>query len=271
MQIEEFRTNVDAIKRVSPNDVEYWMARDIQQWLGYGQWRNFESVIEKAMTASESAGVKSANHFAKVSKMVEAGSGIEVERADYYLTRFACYLIAMNGDIRKTEIGLAQAYFVIQTRRQEEVDMQSEDEKRLALRDRVKINNKFLASAAKKAGVLNFGIFQNEGYRGLYGGKGLKEIKKMKGIPEKEDLLDRISRTELAANDFRITQTEEQLESVRGENEAVKLHGKIGREVRETIRKINGTMPENLAAEPHIKSIKKKIKSSTGKILKSND
>ncbi len=270
MQIEEFRVNVDAIKRVSPNKVEYWMARDIQQWLGYQEWRNFESIIEKAMTASESAGVNSADHFVKVNKVIEAGKGAELERGDYYLTRFACYLIAMNGDTRKPEIGLAQVYFVTQSRRQEVADMQSEDEKRLALRDRVKINNKFLASAAKKSGVLNFGFFQSEGYRGLYGGLGLKEIKKKKGIPDKEDLLDRISRTELAANDFRITQTEEQLESVRGETEAVKLHRKIGKEVRETIRKINGTMPENLAAEPHIKSIKEKVKSAT-KAIKNND
>lgn len=270
MDLHEFSTNLDSIKRQSKHKIDYWMARDIQPYLGYDQWRNFESVVERAIKACESAGGKSEHHFAEVSKKIQGGKGAELERQDFYLSRFACYLIAMNGDTRKPEVGLAQTYFAVQTRRQEVSDQVEDDEKRLALRERVANNNKYLSSAAKKSGVTSpmFGIFHNEGYKGLYGGLGLKEIKRKKGIPEKEDLLDRASRAELAANDFRITQTEEQLASVIGEDAAIKLHHKVGKQVRDAIKNINGTMPENFKPAPHIKAVKKELKKKSTETLK---
>jgi DNA-damage-inducible protein D len=252
---------LDASKRLSQRGGEYWMARDIQPILGYATWENFQKVIEKARMGCESTGIDPDNHFRDITKMIEAGKGAMVQKGDYFLTRYACYLIAMNGDPTKPEIATAQTYFAVQARRQEIQDQLTDREKRLQLRERVKCANLSLASTAKRAGVQRYGIFQDAGYQGLYE-MGLAEIKKKKGIGEKENLLDRAGRTELAANEFRITQTEEKLirDGVNMERQAIDTHKHVGHEVRNVIEKLGGTMPENLPPEESIKKLATKRK-----------
>jgi DNA-damage-inducible protein D len=243
---------LDEKKREAPNGEYYWMARDIQHILGYTEWRNFHGVIEKARLACDAAGVKSVHHFVDTNKVIESGKGAKLERADCYLTRYACYLIAMNGESSKPEVATAQTYFAVQTRRQEI----SDQEKRIALRDRVRKGYKILHGTARGAGVTRFGLFNDAGYRGLYG-MGLADIKKRKNIPSREDLLDCAGRAELAANEFRVTQTQQKLERerIQGESAAINTHRAVGSEVREAIRRIGGTMPENLPQEEPIKKL----------------
>lgn len=198
--LDSVKLALDAKKRVTSNGGEYWMGRDIQGVLGYSTWENFESVVARAQQACESAGDSPSNHFREVTKMVQAGSGAMVPLKDYFLSRYGCYLIAMNGDPRKPAIGTAQLYFTVQTRRQEVQDQLTSDDRRLQLRDRVRKANKSLMSAAKQSGVQRYPIFQAAGYEGLYE-MGLVEIKRRKGIKASEDLLDRAGRTELAANE----------------------------------------------------------------------
>jgi len=262
MDFNGFTKALDNMKKLTKNGVDYWMARDIQPFLGYTTWENFYSVIEKSKLACESAGADASNHFRDTTKKVDIGSSAKRERSDCYLSRYACYLIAMNGDSRKSEVGMAQTYFAVQTRRQEEFDQLTADEKRLELRRRVEAANLALCSAAGQAGVTNFALFHNSGYRGLYG-MNLSVIKRKKGIGNKESLLDRAGRAELAANEFRITQTEERLASeliVNDEAKATRTHFEVAAEVRNTIQRIGGTMPENMRPEPNIKSIEKKLK-----------
>lgn len=222
-------------KQYTKKGGEYWTGRDIQEILGYVKWDKFENVISKAKMACESAGTRPEDQFLHTGKVITAGKGAKVEISDYYLTRYACYLVAMNGDTSKPEIGEAQTYFAIQTRRQEIQDKLIEDESRIELRKRVRNANKSLGSVAKSAGVQKYAIFHNAGYHGLYE-MGLRDIKKKKGITKKEDLLDRAGRTELAANEFRITQTEEKLirDKTSGEEQAIDTHYTVGQEVRET-------------------------------------
>jgi len=257
--MDSVNTQLDSLKKIHSNQSEFWMARDLMPVLGYSRWENFQAVINKAKMACESAGIDPANHFLDTTKMVQIGSGAMAERADCFLSRYACYLVAMNGDTSKPQIGMAQTYFAVQARRQEVFDELTEAERRIELRDRVKQHNKQLNAAAKKAGVVSkmFGVFHDEGYRGLYG-MSLAEIKRKKNIPESETLLDCAGRVELAANDFRITQTEQKLtvENIQSQQAAINAHREVGREVRETIRKIGGRMPENLPPEPHIKKLK---------------
>ena len=243
-------------RKVSKNGGEYWMARDIQSVLGYSRWENFEKIVQKARQSCESAGVELRDHFRDVTKMIEVGKGAMVPTQDFFLTRYACYLVAMNGDTSKSEIATAQAYFAIQTRMQEVRQQLTGEEQRIQLRERVRDRNKSLASTAKHAGVQKFAIFQAAGYQGLYE-MGLGEIKRHKGIGANEDLLDRAGRTELAANEFRITQTEEKLvrDRVNSERQAINTHLEVGQEVRKTIKKLGGTMPEKLPAEPSIKKL----------------
>lgn len=249
-------TNLDKAKRNTQNGGEYWMGRDLQAILGYSTWENFQAVIQKARMACESSGIDPNNHFRDTKKMIQAGKGAMVPKGDVFLTRYASYLIAMNGDSAKPEIGTAQSYFAVQARKQEIQEKLTDVERRLQLRERVKDANKNLASAAKHAGVIKYAIFQNAGYQGLYE-MGLGEIKRKKGISEKENLLDRMGRTELAANEFRITQTEEKLkrERVNTERRAIDTHLVVGQEVRATIKKLGGSMPESLPAEESIKKI----------------
>lgn len=268
--LDSIINQLNEARRISPKGKEYWMARDIQTILGYSSWENFSGVIEKARMACESAGVLPDYHFHDIMKEIAAGKGARGQRKDCYLSRYACYLIAMNGRTDKPEIGAAQTYFAVQTRKQEIQEKLTTQERRLQLRNRVKMANKNLNSAAKQSGVMRYALFHDAGYRGLYE-MGLSDIKRKKGIPEKEDLLDCASRAELAANEFRITQTEVKLvrDKINTEKDAMETHKKVGSEVRATIRKLNGVMPEDLPAEPSIKKLahsrKKKTKAITEK------
>src|SRR6266403_961661 len=252
---------LESLKRYSKNGGEYWMGRDLQPILGYDKWDNFKNVVQKAREACKSGGIEAKYHFLDTGKVITAGKGAQLEREDFFLTRYGCYLIAMNGDPSKPEIGSAQTYFAVQARRQELADLSLNDEKRLELRERVKEAVKHLNSAAKSSGVINYAFFHDAGYRGLYG-MGLKAIKGKKGIPQKEDLMDRAGRAELAANEFRYTQTEERLkkEQIRDGSRAETLHNEVGRKVREAIRNIGGTSPENLPAEPSLKKLSNSLK-----------
>ncbi len=202
-----------ALQKVSNNGHLYWIAREIMPVLDYRDWRDFRDVLERAKASCENAGNFVANHFVSMPEMVEIGSGAKRERENFALSKYACYLVAMNGDTTKPEIATAQAYFVEQTYRQEALLRLSEEERRAELRDRLRDANRRLSGAAKDAGVSGkmFGIFHDAGYKGLYGGLGSKSIKKKKGIGDKDDLLDRIGPTELAANEFRATQAEDKL------------------------------------------------------------
>jgi DNA-damage-inducible protein D len=246
---------LDDIKCSDSRGIDYWHARDLQKLLGYVEWRNFKDAIQRATMACESSGGNPRHHFGSVTKTMALGRGVD----DVLLTRYACYLIAMNGDPAKPEIAAAQTYFAIQTRKQELTEQYNEVEDRLMLRDRVKDANKDLNSAAKDVGVHNYAYFHDAGYKGLYGGLKLSEIKDVKGIEPKENLLDRAGRAELAANEFRITQTELKLrnQETNGQKQAEAVHYYVGKEVRQSIEKLSGTMPEDLPTVPPIKQLKK--------------
>ncbi|HAT73534.1 MAG TPA: DNA damage-inducible protein D [Candidatus Moranbacteria bacterium] len=247
----------ESIKKVNKQGIEYWEARELMPLLGYIEWRKFEGVILRAKDACETSNQKVSDHFVGAAKMVKLGSGSIRKIENYKLSRYACYLIAQNGDSRKKEIATAQTYFAVQTRKQEIFEQASEVNKRLFIRGEVKKHNKKLFDTAKQAGVSNFGKFNNFGYLGLYG-LDAEQIKEKKKIG-KDDILDRAGATELAANLFRITQTDEKIikESIIGEGRANITHFHVGREVRETIKRVRGTMPENLFPETHIKELKK--------------
>jgi DNA-damage-inducible protein D len=262
------------VRRVDDEGIEFWLARELAPLLGYKRWENFETVINRARTASETIGEDVADHFRDITKMVSIGSGASREQKDCELTRFASYLIALNGDPNKTEIAAAQTYFTVQTRRQEIADIAegqkpalSEDERRVLLRDEIKEHNKSLASAAKAHGVrkgMDYAVFQNEGYKGLYGGLDKSGIQRRKRLTVKQDILDHMPSAELAANLFRSTQTEEQLDRLRkrgtaGKTVANKTHFDIGKKVRRTIAEIGGTMPEEYEAAEHIKEARKRV------------
>ena len=248
---------LDRLKQIhEPTGTEYWWARDLQPVLGYSQWRNFQEAITRAQDACRSSGNDPSRHFAVVRK--KSGDGVMGRPGiDIALTRYAAYLVAMNGDPSKPEVARAQRYFAVQTRRQEIADEETYVADRLMRRDRVRAANLHLGSAAKEAGVQNFPYFQNAGYRGLYG-LNLTDVKAKKGLDSKADLLDHAGREELAANEFRITQTEARLrrDEVKGDLEARQTHENVGREVRRAIERIQGTMPEDLPAEASIKQLR---------------
>lgn len=248
------------IKKIGKNGVEYWEARELMPLLGYEKWQNAEEVIARAAQACIKSGQDVDNHFTRFSKMVNIGSNTVRKVGDYELDRYACYLIAQNGDSTKPEIALAQTYFAIQTRRQEIFEQLSDNEKRLFIRGEVSDHNKKLFRTARRAGVSNFGLFNDAGYKGLYGAP-LLEVERNKGI-KKGELLDRAGSTELAANLFRITQTDEKInkDGIQGEYAASQTHFMVGGKVRQTIKEIGGTTPENLPPEKHIKEVKKEIK-----------
>ncbi|MFP5261070.1 MAG: DNA damage-inducible protein D [Blastocatellia bacterium] len=268
MDMESFRSKLDKKKRVTANGVEYWMGRDIQEILGYDTWQYFEQAIERAKTACESAGKNPKDWFRDTTKPIKSGKGGIQKRGDCYLSRFACYLIAMNGDSTKSEIGWAQTYFAVQTRRQEMSDEINAKLARLDKRNTVALHNSQLAGVAKRSGVQRFGLFQDFGYRGLYG-MPLKAIKAKKRIPDKDHLLDYAGIAELSAIDFKSTQTTAALHrlSIHNEHAANALHEKVGKIVREAMRQANEIMPEDLPTEPHIKIIKQELK--TAKVLPS--
>lgn len=244
----------ERIKHLTDEGIEFWYARELQGVLEYAQWRNFEAVIHSAMDACETSGNNVSDHFADVSKSSPMPKGGYREVEDYMLSRYACYLIVQNGDPRKEVIAVGQTYFAVKTRQQELIDNYDslpEDEKRLAIRQEMIAHNKSLAEAARQAGVetsLDYAVFQNKGYQGLYGGLGAKEIHARKGLKKGQQILDHMGSTELAANLFRATQTDEKLrrEQVRGKDAANRTHFDVGRKVRQTIRDLGGTMPEDL-------------------------
>jgi len=250
----------ETIKHLDEDGVEFWNARELMKLLDYTEWRNFEEVIKKAQQACLQSGQVIHNHFVDVNKMVNVGSNTVREVKDFRLDRYACYLIAQNGDSRKPQIAQAQSYFAIQTRKQELSGQISANEKRIFIRNKVKEENKNLASTAKRAGVTKFGSFNDAGYLGLYGMK-VRDIEDHKRI-KKGELLDRAGSEELAANLFRITQTDAKIrkENIRGQDEASRTHYMVGSKVRQTIKDIGGIMPERLPVEKHIKEVRKDLK-----------
>ena len=257
----------ESIKHIDEPGAEYWYARELQKILEYNKWENFEKVIRKAKQSCENSNISSINHFLDVRKMVAIGSGAEKEIKDYKLTRYACYLIAQNGDSRKKVIALAQTYFAIQTRKQEltekEYCMLTEDEKRFYQRNLTRKGNYSLNQAAKNAGVKNFDKFHNAGYKGLYNGETADDIAKRKGLRYREDILDNMGSEELAANLFRITQTESRLkrDNIQTESAANKTHYEVGSKIRNTIKELGGTMPEDLPTpEKSLKQLEREKK-----------
>ena len=244
----------ESIRHVNEYGEEFWYARDLQIAIEYKEWRNFLKVIDKAKNACQGSDNIVSDHFVKVNKMVNIGSGAEREIDDIELSRYACYLIVQNGDPRKKVIALGQSYFAVKTRQQELIenyDNLDEDTKRLAIRNEMKIHNKSLAEAAKLAGITepkDYAIFQNKGYQGLYGGMSRKDIQLHKGLKPSQDILDHMGSTELAANLFRATQTDEKIrkENIIGKEAANQTHYEVGKKVRQTIKELGGTMPENL-------------------------
>ena len=244
----------ESIKHVNEYGEEYWLARELQLVLEYAQWRRFSDAIERAKLACKNSGFAVEDHFADVGKMVDIGSGAERKIDDVMLSRYACYLIVMNGDPRKEVIAIGQSYFAVKTRQQELIDnyeQMSEDQKRLAIRNEMIAHNKSLAEAARMAGIADqreYAIFQNKGYQGLYGGLGAKEIHARKGLKKSQKILDHMGSTELAANLFRATQTDEKLrrENIQGKQAAYDTHYEVGKKVRQTIKELGGTMPEDL-------------------------
>ena len=260
-ELSEPAQGFDSVKKISPKSgIEYWHAREIMPLLDYTSWQNFDGVIRKAKQACLASGQVIENHFIDVIKMVKIGSKSTREITYYKLDRYACYLIAQNGDSKKRPIAIAQTYFAIQTRKQEVFQHLADTERRLLIREEMKDQNKRLFSTAKKSGVDNFGAFNDSGYLGLYE-MPLKQVEQVKGI-NKGELLDRAGSTELAANLFRITQTEEKLrkDKVQGAGKANETHFQVGRRVRQTIKDIGGVLPERLKPEKHIKIVEKELK-----------
>ncbi len=260
--VASLNEDFESIKKIDKNGIEYWEARELMPILGYAKWQNAEEVIARAARACINSGQLVDNHFTGFSKMVKIGSDSVREVRNWKLDRYACYLIAQNGDSKKSEIALAQTYFAIQTRKQEIFEQLTEADKRLFIRGEVTAENKKLFSTAKRAGVTKFGSFNDAGYRGLYG-RPLNEIEKKKSI-RKGELLDRAGKTELAANLFRITQTDEKIkkDNIKGNDQASRTHFMVGGKVRQTIKDIGGTTPENLSPERHIKELKSEKKKS---------
>lgn len=263
------QTIFEQIKRLDQTKNEYWTARDLAKVLEYSEYRHFKPVIDRAKEACKNSGYKVADHFEDILGMVSIGSGAEREIEDVKLSRYACYLIVQNADPTKEVVALGQTYFAVQTRLQEIQQMKAyqqlntEEEKRVFLRKEMAEHNKHLAEAAKSAGVIepvDYAIFQNHGYMGLYGGLDAKGIHKRKGLKKSESILDHMGSTELAANLFRATQTEEKLkrENIKGKQKANQTHFEVGKKVRKTIQELGGTMPENLPVADSIKKIDKK-------------
>jgi DNA-damage-inducible protein D len=260
----------EELKQTNEHGAEYWSARDLQPLLGYSQWRRFEDAINRAITSCEQSGNKSEHHFAGAGKPIVGGKGAVQTVDDYHLSRFACYLIAQNGDPRKPEIAHAQKYFAVQARKQELSEQLAADQERLESRKQTSDEFKALSGAARQAGVQDkmFGVFHDAGYKGLYGGLGGDAIKDKKNIPAKEQLLDRMNATELAANQFRMTQTRDKLarERTNNQQQAINTHEQVGREVRAAIERIGGTLPEQIPPAEHIKEVEKRIKNSVPKM-----
>lgn len=259
----------EKIKRISEDGYEYWSARDLYKLLEYSEYRHFLPVIDKVKEALVSLNEDIENHIEDMLDMVEIGSGATRELDSLKLSRFACYIAVQNADPSKTNVALGQAYFAIKTRQKELLEedekrliQSEEDSKRLLLREQMRKHNKQLAEAAKDAGInepIDYAIFQNYGYKGLYGGLDRQAIHKRKGLKKSQDILDHMGSTELAANLFRATQTEEKLkrENIKGKMKANQTHYEVGKKVRQTIEELGGTMPEDLPTAESIKKLER--------------
>ena len=265
-------TLFESIRHVDDEGNEYWYARELQKVLQYNKWENFKKVILKAKLSCNASSCEISEQFLDIRKPIIGGNGNVQYVCDYKLSRYACYLIAQNGDSRKKVIALAQTYFAIQTRKQEllekEYNSLTEDEKRFYQRDLTKKGNYSLNQTAKKAGVKNFDKFHNAGYKGLYNGETANDIAKRKGLRYREDVLDNMGSDELIANLFRISQTNQRLnkDNIQGEKSACLTHNKIGKIVRKAIKEAGGTMPEDLPTPD--KSLKELKKENNNLIIK---
>jgi len=253
--IEQYNNEIfEKIKNINDYGEEFWYARELAKILEYAKWGNFKKVIDKAKETCNNSGIDVLDHYADISIMVQLGSGSEREIEDIMLSRYACYIIVQNADSRKKVVALGQTYFAVQTRKQElleNFEQLSEDRKRLSIRNELKEHNKNLVDAAKSAGVetnLEYAVFQNHGYMGLYGGLKARDIHVKKNLKKSQQILDHMGSTELAANLFRATQTEEKLkrDNIKGKENANNTHYEVGAKVRKTIKELGGTMPENL-------------------------
>jgi DNA-damage-inducible protein D len=266
----QFRATMDrleSVKHTAPNGKDLWNAREINAILGYPTWREFEEVIERAKRACSGTGVDPQKHFVPTHKMVEVGSGARREVDDYFLSRAACYLVAMNGDPGKPEVAAAQAYFTVQTRRMELADEKAKQmanyEKRLELREKVSRSVRRVSGVAKDAGVKRHALFHDARYRGLYGGLGGRDIKRRKGLPEKENPFDHFGALELSAHEFQMNLAADVIakEAIKTEEGAIQRNRGVGEQVRDTIKRSGGTMPENLPLEEPIHDVKKLVRS----------
>lgn len=262
------KESFEAIKRTDGNNVEWWSSRELARVLTYADYRNFLDVMRKAWTACSNSGLNPNNHFVKVTEMIPTGKGAEREVETWLMSRYACYLAVQNANPAKTIVAQGQTYFAVQAGRAEkylDTPFTEEEEKRLMLRREIKKHNQRLASAAKEAGVISnkdYGIFQNAGYKGLYGGLDREDIHERKGLNKNQQILDHMGSTELAANLFRATQTEEKLrrDNIQSKTAANRTHFEVGSKVRATIAEIGGTMPENLPVSESIKRLETKQK-----------
>ncbi|MDE6410702.1 MAG: DNA damage-inducible protein D [Muribaculaceae bacterium] len=264
------KDSFEGIKHIGENGEEHWTARELAKVLEYADYRNFLEVARKAWIACNNSGINPYDHFVTFTEMVPIGSNAERQIDNIKLTRYACYLIVQNANPSKSIVAQAQTYFAIQTRRAEllldkNLPLSKDDKKRLLLRREMKKHNAHLAGAAKEAGVatpLDYAIFQNKGYEGLYGGLDRSAIQKRKGLKKTQNILDHMGSTELAANLFRATQTEDKLrrDNIKGKDMANRIHKEVGAKVRQTIKDLGGTMPENLPVADSIKNLKEKKK-----------
>jgi DNA-damage-inducible protein D len=271
-EIEKYNEETfDSIKHIDEKGNEYWEARELQNVLEYMQWRRFEEVINRAKLTCINSNYNVSDHFANVGKTIPMPKGAEKTILDYKLSRYACYLIVQNADPRKRIIALGQTYFAVQTRKQELTDKEylnmSEEERRMYKRDKTKRANYFLNQTAKNAGVKNFDKFHNAGYKGLYNGETANDIARRKGLRYREDILDNMGSEELAANEFRITQTDSKIkrEKINIEDKANETHYQVGRKVRKLIKELGGTMPEDLPTpDRSLREIEKEEKRKIG-------
>ncbi|AJY71902.1 hypothetical protein RW64_09210 [Geobacter sulfurreducens] len=264
------RSPFERIRRTNDAGNEYWSSRDFAKILDYSDYRNFEQVIAKARTACFNSGQRIDDHFVDVTEMIDLAKGAKREVKTVFLSRYACYLIVQNADPSKEIVALGQTYFAVQTRKQELTEQAIEDERRLLLREEMRQHNVKLADAAKDAGVVepkDYAIFQNHGYMGLYGGLTAQGIHQRKNLKKSQQILDHMGSTELAANLFRATQAEEKLrrEKITGKAKANKAHQEVGAKVRQTIKELGGTMPEDLPVVESIKKLESAGKKLTGR------
>jgi DNA-damage-inducible protein D len=257
---EGHQSPFERIRRTNEAGHEFWSSRDFAKILDYGDYRNFEQVIQKARAACFNSANPIDDHFVDITEMVDIGSSAKRAIKTVNLSRYACYLVVQNADPSKEIVALGQTYFAVQTRRQELTDLAIEEDRRLLLREEMKLHNVKLAGAAKNAGVVqpvDYAIFQNHGYMGLYGGLDSQDIHRRKGLKKSQQILDHMNSTELAANLFRATQTEEKLhrENIKGKARANQTHRDVGAKVRQTIKELGGTMPENIPVAESIKKL----------------